>query len=183
MCIARKITKAMIHFDGIPITCLPSGLHHNTITGGIHRRARTSRKVHPRMKLGCLINRIYTDTVTGSRLLQILIGNRLDGRNTFQHLVMALTQIHHLVKRLGLDIKLPVQHIQLLSGIDNQIGIRHIPQLFIAVCPPITGLTDCIRYRIGLQHHPIQIIITLLDILHHPHSLIQTMRQHIILGQ
>ena len=127
MCIARKITKAMIHFDGIPITCLPSGLHHNTITGGIHRRARTSRKVHPRMKLGCLINRIYTDTVTGSRLLQILIGNRLDGRNTFQHLVMALTQIHHLVKRLGLDIKLPVQHIQFLSGIDNQIGIRHIP--------------------------------------------------------
>ena len=96
---------------------------------------------------------------------------------------MILAQIHHLVKRLGLDIKLPVQHIQLLSGIDNQIGIRHIPQLFIAVCPPITGLTDCIRYRIGLQHHPIQIIITLLDILHHPHSLIQTMGQHIILGQ
>ena len=62
------------------------------------------------------------------------------------------------------NTRLLAQYNVLSHRLDEAMGVmQDIPQLFIAVCPPITGLTDCIRYRIGLQHHPIQIIITLLD--------------------
>ena len=46
----------------------------------------------------------------------------------------------------------------------------------------ISGLTNCIGHRIGLQNHSIKIVITLLDTLHNSHCLIQSTGQDIVLS-
>ena len=100
-------------------------------------------------------------TITGCCLTKIFIRNRLYGRNTFQHLIMVLTHINHIIERFRLDIKPFGKHVQFLSRVHHQLGIRQIHQFFVTVRPAITCLTDSRGNRIFLQNHPIQIIVTL----------------------
>ena len=66
--------------------------------------------VNTTQKLDVLSKRLYiqsksfddvidTCTITGCCLTKIFIRNRLYGRNTFQHLIMVLTHINHIIER------------------------------------------------------------------------------------
>ena len=173
----------MINLNRIAISGFPSYFYHCTVTGRIDIRSRMSGEVHSRMKLRRTVNRINTCSVSGSSLAKVFIGDRLDSRNTFQHFIMILTHIHHVIERFGLDIKLFGQYIQLLGRIYHQLGVCQIHQLLIPVRTSKTCLTDSRRNRISLQNHPIQVIVTLLNILQHPHRIIQTAGKYIILRQ
>ena len=96
---------------------------------------------------------------------------------------MVLTHINHIVERFRLNIQSFGEHIQFLSRIHYQLRIRQIHQFFVTVRPAITSLADSRRNRIGLQNHPVQIIVTLLDILKYSHSVVQTTGKYIILCQ
>jgi len=76
------ITEAVVNDNNIAVTGFPSHFYHLTIASGVYLRPRMSREVHARMKFGSSVDRVDTRAITGSRLTQILIGNRLNGRYT-----------------------------------------------------------------------------------------------------
>jgi len=171
----------MIYLNRITVSGFPSHFHDSSISGSIYICPRMSRKVHTGMKLRRSINRIDTRSITGSGLTKVFIGNRLNGRNTFQHLVMVLAHIHHIIKRFGLNIQSFGQYIQLLSGIYDKLGIGQVHKFFITVRTSVSCLTNSRRNRVSLQNHAVQVIITLLNILKYPHGVIQTAGKYIIL--
>lgn len=121
------IAKAVVDDNRLAITGLPAYLYHRAIARGIDIGADGSREVHARMKLGRAINGVYTCAVSGSRFLQVLVGNRLNSGDTTEHLVVVLAHFHHFIKRIGLDVKLlpdfiiasPKSEIQPVIGIDE----------------------------------------------------------------
>ena len=94
---------------------------------------------------------------------------------------MILAHLHHIVKGAGLDIELLANHIHFLRGIDNQVGVSHIHQMLIAVGTAVSSLTDGRRNRVGHENHPVQIVITLLYVLQHSHSLVQPAGEDVVL--
>ena len=148
--IPSEIPETMIYLNGITVSGFPSHFHHCSVSGSINIRSRMSREVHACMELCRTINRVNTCTITGCCLTKIFIRNRLYGRNTFQHLIMVLTHINHIIERFRLDIKPFGKHIQLLSRVHHQLGIRQIHQFFVTVRPAITSLTNSRRNRICL---------------------------------
>lgn len=181
VCIHRLITEAVVYHNSVAIARLPAHLHHGAISRGIDIRALGSRKVHTLMELAGTINGVDTRTVTRSGLTEVFIGNRLYGRNAAQHFIMILAHLHHIVKGAGLDIELLANHIHFLRGIDNQVGVSHIHQMLIAVGTAVSSLTDGRRNRVGHENHPVQIVITLLYVLQHSHSLVQPAGEDVVL--
>ena len=51
------------------------------------------------MELAGTINGVDTRTVTGSSLTEVLVRNRLYGRNATQHFIMILAHLHHVIER------------------------------------------------------------------------------------
>ena len=58
--------------------------------------------------------------------------------------------INHIIERFRLDIKPFGKHVQFLSRVHHQLGIRQIHQFFVTVRPAITCLTNSRRNRICL---------------------------------
>ena len=85
--------------------------------------------------------------------------------------------------QLKREVEWPIQHVHFLRGIYYQIRIGQIHQILVTVGSTITGFANGISNRISLQHNTIQVIVTLLNTLHHIQGLIQSARQDIILSQ
>ena len=53
--------------------------------------------------------------------------------------------------------------------------------MLIAVGTAVSSLTDGRRNRVGHENHPVQIVITLLYVLQHSHSLVQPAGEDVVL--
>ena len=80
-----------------------------------------------------------------------------------------------------LYIQLAGQHIHLLRGGNHQLGIVKVGKRFVAVGTGVGGIAHIVRYGLGHEHHTVEVIVALADIVHHLQGIVHALRQHLVL--
>ena len=89
------------HMPAIAIV-LPADLFNDAVARRKDFRSRRCAEIHAVMKLPHLVNGVDSVAVTTCHSLQVLVPNRLDGRDGQEHFLLLLRQIQYLIKRPAL---------------------------------------------------------------------------------
>ena len=181
MGIPCPVAEAVVDDDGVAVTRLPPHLDDRAVARGVDIRTGIGREVHARMEAGSAVDGVDARTVSGSGLLQVLVGNGLDGGDALQHLVVVFTEFHYIVEGVRLDVQLFGEHVQSLRCVHHQFRICHVHQMLVAVGAAIARLADGFRYGVGLEDDPVEVVVAQLDVLQHSSHLVHPAVQHVIL--
>ena len=89
----------------------------------------------------------------------------------------------NLIEGLYLQIELFLKQVKLVCGLHDKFRVIHLEQLVVAVGTGITGIARRGKSRLGIKHHTVEVIVTLLDIALHKQCLIKTFRKDAVLRQ
>ncbi len=169
----------MVNLYHIAITTLPLRLHYTPSRSSIYWSPYIGSKVESFVKSTGTIDGVTPIAITGSHTLHGLRPKRLYRGNMLYTVAIGRGKTPELIKRTRLYSQLLLDQIHFSRQHTYQLGIRQCPDAGIFIMSAGKSIKLGSRQAGSAHHHPIEIVITRYDIVHHLRRCVQPAPKYI----
>ena len=167
MRIQRGIVETMINLNSFPVSLSPSRIDHGTVSCSKDIRSNRSGKVHTFVKTADMIYRIDPPSVSGGHAFEVLVQNRLYGRNILHSGLLFFLQVNDLFIRSCLDVQFLLQNIHFSLQIRGELRIGHSCERVIIGDLLCSTQAHGHWNRFGSEQRTVEIVIPLREVCQH----------------
>ena len=129
-----------------------------------------------------MIDRVDTCAIARCGAFEVFVRYGLDGGDAAHAFLETFTDGDQLLERVRFDVELLLKHVELLRGLDHQIGVGEAGEVGVAVGAAEARFADRFRDGAGLEDGTIEVLVALLDVVQNLQRIVELQAEHLILG-